>query len=336
MVARLFLWLAARSAGIRRLLFRTFFDQLSRHAVTAGWWTFMNYGYAEVDETTPRIVLDPSDERERYCIQLYHHVAASTDFSGKDVLEVSCGRGGGASYLNRRFRPRTLTAFDVAPAAIDFCRRMHHAPGLHFLQGDAEKMPVPDASMDVVIDIESSFCYGDIDRFLAEVCRVLRPGGRFLYADMRFGEELDEWMAAIRRSGLALELVEDITKNVVKALALDSRRRMADNRRLVTWPLRGALSTFAGTEGTRYPILLSSGRLRYLRFILTKPDYTQLSPAFYQATTDRLALPEHVGARRAASQSTGIWQRPPGSGFCAQQRCDTFFIVELNIGSADD
>jgi SAM-dependent methyltransferase len=198
---------------------------------------------------------------------------------GKDVLEVSCGRGGGASYLSRCFAPRALTAVDFAPAAIDFCRRVHHVPGLGFLVGDAEHLPTADASMDVVIDIESSFCYGDIDRFLAEVRRVLRPGGRFLYADMRFAEEIDAWMAAIRRSGLMLDLVEDITANVVKALALDGRRRSADNRRLTIWPLRRALSTFAGTEGTRYPTLLRSGRLRYLRFVLRKPEQAVPMPS---------------------------------------------------------
>jgi hypothetical protein len=76
-----------------------------------------------------------------------------------------------------------------------------------------------------------------------------------------------------------LDLVEDITANVVKALALDGRRRSADNRRLTIWPLRRALSTFAGTEGTRYPTLLRSGRLRYLRFVLRKPEQAVPMPS---------------------------------------------------------
>jgi SAM-dependent methyltransferase len=256
----------------------------------------MNYGYAEIDDGGHPLTLEPADERERYCLQLYHRVATGADLADKDVLEVSCGRGGGASYLCRYFRPRTLTAFDIAPALIDFCRRVHRAPGLRFLLGDAEQMPIPDASMDVVVDIESSFCYGDLDRFLAEVRRVLRPGGRFLYADLRFGEEIEAWMAAIRRSGLALDLVEDITSNVVKALALDGRRRLDDNRRLIPWPLRRALSTFAGTAGTRYPTLLGSGRLRYMRFVLSKPDNAAAAPSrnLFSATAPKQASLAHA------------------------------------------
>lgn len=280
MLARLFLWLTAHSVGIRRFLFRVFFDQLSRHTASASWWTFMNYGYVDLDERRPRPVLEACDERERYCLQLYHHLVEGVDLSGKDVLEVSCGRGGGAFYLTRYFRPRSVTAFDISPAAIAFCTRVHHAPGLRFLQGDAEQMPISDASMDAVIDVESSFCYGDIDRFFTEVRRVLRPGGKFFYADLRFREEIEPWMAAIRRSGLTLELVEDITPNVVKALALDARRRRDDNKRLVVWPLRPALSTFAGTDDTRYPRLLASGKLRYMRFVMSKPiQAASLSPA---------------------------------------------------------
>lgn len=49
--------------------------------------------------------LDAADERNRYCIQLYHRTAAQADLSGRRVLEVGCGNGGGASYLTRTMRP---------------------------------------------------------------------------------------------------------------------------------------------------------------------------------------------------------------------------------------
>ena len=53
--------------------------------------TFMNYGYAD----PKKIILKKSDEKDRYCIQLYHHVASAVSLKGRDVLEVGCGRGGG-------------------------------------------------------------------------------------------------------------------------------------------------------------------------------------------------------------------------------------------------
>ena len=58
---------------------------------------FLNYAF----ETDPpmAIQLSSDDEPNRACIQLYHHVGTQVNFSGKNVLEVSCGHGGGASYL---------------------------------------------------------------------------------------------------------------------------------------------------------------------------------------------------------------------------------------------
>ena len=49
--------------------------------------------------------LAASDESNRLGIQLYHRVASQADLNGKQVLEVSCGHGGGASYLVRTVRP---------------------------------------------------------------------------------------------------------------------------------------------------------------------------------------------------------------------------------------
>src|SRR5258708_19594708 len=54
---------------------------------------------------------------------------------------------------------------------------------VEFVGGDAENLPFAKASFDVVINVESAHCYGSIDRFLAEVHRVLRSSGRLAFAD---------------------------------------------------------------------------------------------------------------------------------------------------------
>ncbi|HRG56524.1 MAG TPA: hypothetical protein PLG56_10820 [Lacunisphaera sp.] len=65
---------------------------------------FLNYAF----ETDPplSLKLEPADEPNRACIQLYHHVATQVELAGKRVLEVSCGHGGGASFLHAA--PRAL------------------------------------------------------------------------------------------------------------------------------------------------------------------------------------------------------------------------------------
>src|SRR3546814_7009494 len=107
------------------------------------------------------IDLLPGDEPDRYSIQLYHQTAAALDWTGLDGLEVGCGRGGGASYVARYLKPRSLVGLDIADRAIEFCRRRHAAPGLSFVSGDAQKLPFPDESFDVVLNVESSGSYPD-------------------------------------------------------------------------------------------------------------------------------------------------------------------------------
>ena len=48
--------------------------------------------------------------------------------SGKQALEVGCGRGGGSAFVFERFQPSSLTGVDLAGTAIDRCRRSHGRP----------------------------------------------------------------------------------------------------------------------------------------------------------------------------------------------------------------
>jgi SAM-dependent methyltransferase len=273
MLTNIFLSLTGRSPKIRRVAFSMLFEYVARRSRDFSAWTHMNYGYADGPGHGHTIALDPKEEAERYCHQLYHHVVVGIDLTGKDVVEVSCGRGGGSAFVHRYHCPRTLTGIDIAHAAVGFCRRVHHSRGLRFVQGDAEDLPVFDDSVDAVINVEASFCYGEIERFFAEVRRVLRPGGYFLYADLRLAEELDDLMAALHRSGLDMLAREDITAGVIRALDLDAERRESDTRANSPWFLRHAMGTFAGAPGTRIPTLLGQGRMRYFRILLRKPDH---------------------------------------------------------------
>src|SRR5204863_875878 len=124
--------------------------------------------------------LDGADEVNRYSIQLYHHLARTVNMDGARVLEVGCGRGGGCSYLARYQQPASVLGIDFSAKAIAFCNRVHAVPGLTFQQGDAESLPCETGTFDVVLNVESSHCYGSVPAFLGEVFRVLRPGGYFL------------------------------------------------------------------------------------------------------------------------------------------------------------
>ena len=188
-----------------RLLFTSFVTKRfasQTHLLGGDDWLFFNYGYEE--DPPMALPLEASDEPHRFFIQLYHRTAAQVDLSGKRVLEVSCGHGGGASYLTRTLHPASYTGLDLNPAGIEFCQRRHNLAGLDFVHGDAENLPFADQSFDAVVNVEASHLYPHFPRFLAEVARVLAPGGHFLYADFHRRHGLAEWEAALADAPMRL------------------------------------------------------------------------------------------------------------------------------------
>jgi SAM-dependent methyltransferase len=248
-------------------------DRLLRQSETA----FLNYGYAPLDGAGAT-GLPPELEADRYGVQLYDKVADAVPLRGLDVLEVGCGRGGGAAYLFARHAPSSLTGLDIAERAIAHCRRTHARSGLRFVAGDAERLPFPDDAFDAVVNVESSHCYPSMPRFLAEVARVLRPEGVLLFADLRKTRRrhddrplvadvarLREQLAA---SGLRVVEYEDITANVVRALDLDGPRRRTMIERAAPKLIRAQLLEFAGVPGSGVHDALSAREISYVRMVV--------------------------------------------------------------------
>lgn len=231
--------------------------------------TFMNYGYSDLNGAS-ELPLSENEQENRYCIQLYHHVAAAIDLKGKDVVEVGSGRGGGASYITRYLHPQSMKGIDFSKKAIEFCRGYYKIEGLSFAQGDAENLPLADNSVDVVVNLESSHCYGSMTRFLSEVFRVLRPSGYFLFSDHRDHDKIDLLREQLKSSGFNFVNETDITPNVVKALELDNDRKQRLITRKCPRVLRREAAEFAAMKGSRAYRSFRSGYSRYLRFVLHK------------------------------------------------------------------
>jgi len=233
-------WLIAIVPPILKVLSRLTYNRLATKYPSPD-MTFMNLGYiGGADE--PGLALDTMDEPNRLSIQLYHHVGTRIDLAGRDVLEVGCGRGGGASYVKRYLRPSSMVAIDLADKAIEFCRRTHRVEGLSFRQGDAEHIPFDDLRFDVIMNVESSHNYPALDAFFREVKRVLRPGGHFLYTDFMLSEALPERRKLLSLAGLEIVQERDITPNVLAALDSNTDQRVA---------LAQALAPVLGFQGAR-------------------------------------------------------------------------------------
>jgi SAM-dependent methyltransferase/acyl carrier protein len=230
--------------------YREFYDDVTRRLERTGVGEvsfFLNYGYISLgkgdlgkgdlgkdDEArfeVPDGTFNPSS------VRLVYELIGATKLLGKRVLDVGCGRGGTVALLAERFEA-DATGVDLSPEAIAFCRRVHRHPGTHFEVGDAEHLPFDDSSFDVVTNIESSHTYPNLRAFLAEVRRVLVPGGWFLYTDLL---PVQRWMEVrVLLGPLGLTVVDDrhITPNVLascddvaatRAQAFDEKSALMDN-----------------------------------------------------------------------------------------------------------
>ncbi len=115
------------------------------------------------------------------------------------ILDVGCGTGINLLEAARMLGPcQRLLGIDLAPGLVDEARRKAKLAGVPatFVVGDAEQIALGDASVDLVICNSVYHWFPDRARAVAELARVLRPGGQVLIncvADPGF----HEWVQAI-------------------------------------------------------------------------------------------------------------------------------------------
>jgi ubiquinone/menaquinone biosynthesis C-methylase UbiE len=216
------------------------------------------------------ISLKEEEERDRYMIQLYHHVASAVDLVDKDVIEVGSGRGGGSSYMKRYLKSKTMIGIDYSKNAIKFSNEHHSVEGLTFMHGDAENLSLANESADAIVNVESSHYYGSMKKFVEQVHRVLRPGGYFLFADLRPSEKVEELDKTFSDAGFEVVKKELISKEVVTALDAFHEYKLAFFQNMVTGWLRKPLNDFAGVKGSNIHTEFSNGKMVYYHYVLRK------------------------------------------------------------------
>ena len=264
--ARIFATLLKISpSSIQNRLWKWWYQRISK-AHNKVEFRFMNYGY--IDSEIPE--LDSSDEAYRLFIQLYHMNIRDVSLENKEVLEVGSGRGGGASWIAKTMKPSSLIGLDFSREAVSLCNKWYEQENLDFREGNAQDLPFQKNSFDVVYNVESSHCYGDMSKFVSEVFRVLKKGGNFCWTDFRDEETMKKTEKIFTNSGFSIVSKKEITQEVIQALDMINDTKKERISKLVPRIIRRSFETFAGVQGTPVYESFKSGKLRYYRYQLIK------------------------------------------------------------------
>jgi demethylmenaquinone methyltransferase/2-methoxy-6-polyprenyl-1,4-benzoquinol methylase len=99
---------------------------------------------------------------------------------GSRALDVATGTGDLAAELARR--GASVVGLDFSESMLELARRK--APGVEFVQGNALDLPFADGEFDAVTVGFGARNFSDLERGLAELARVLRPGGRLVILEI--------------------------------------------------------------------------------------------------------------------------------------------------------
>ena len=125
------------------------------------------------DETEPGIV----------ALHLKRYEFALAYCRGASVLDAGCGVGYGTAHLARV--AERVVGVDVSDDAVSYAVAHYAGPNVEFLAADVLELPFADDSFGVVCSFEIVEHVSDAERFVAELARVLKPGGRLVLSTPR-------------------------------------------------------------------------------------------------------------------------------------------------------
>ena len=105
---------------------------------------------------------------------------------GERIADVGCGPGFYCAELAEDVGPGgSVTGVDTSEAMLALARRRCSAlPNVDLRQGDATAVPLPEGSADAAISVQVQEYVEDVGAALAELHRIVRPGGRVLVFDI--------------------------------------------------------------------------------------------------------------------------------------------------------
>lgn len=238
--------------------------------------TTMNYGYYPVDN-------DLIDKQNNTMYQLYKTLCFEkinnlNEHNLKTILEVGSGRGGGIKYLYDIFKHRKYTwiGVDKCSKQVDINNIYYSDTDITFIHDDATTLTnIKDDSIDILINVESSHNYKDIDVFFKQVKRVLKKNGVFLYTDFTRTtnvNDLNDSIFKIFGCNNCINNDTNITINVLNSLKYYSDDRKKLIQKYSPKYLQSIAVQFMGDNKNSIPFLKLNEKIwTYFMLSITMP-----------------------------------------------------------------
>ncbi len=243
---------------------RFLFGSLAGALVAAAWWLYNR----RLRERTPSLesLDDPAVARAFGWVatmpqmQLLRWLVARRAVGMTrcgEAADLGCGPGQLVIELAWRSPGLHVTGIDLSEEMLvqgqDNARRAGLADRVSFRRGDAQQIPFPDASLDLVVSTLSLHHWSDPVAVLDEIARVLRPGGSFLIFDLRRDMAAPVWLLLWFATHVvvpaALRRVNEPLGSRNAAYTPQEAARLAEQSRLSGWRVtRGPL--WLTIEGT--------------------------------------------------------------------------------------
>jgi ubiquinone/menaquinone biosynthesis C-methylase UbiE len=171
----------------------------------------MNIENTSILEPTGERMVPESADMFTFWEHVYRYAFASRFVRRKRVLDIACGEGYGAAALQKAGAAQVI-GVDVSESTCSHARNKY---SLDVRPGTAERIPLPDNSVDVVVSFETIEHVPNPDRFLDECVRVLVPGGRLVISTPN--KEIYSGQLGVRNQYHCSEMTEEEFESVLRA-----------------------------------------------------------------------------------------------------------------------
>jgi SAM-dependent methyltransferase len=194
--------------------------------------------YADINEAleltmTTHLAMSMTDPSQTTVCNEVNLMLAELPLDAACVLELGCGKAEKTRALAASGRPAEIIALEVD--AVQHARNLAigDLPTVRFCAGGAQAIPVPTASVDIVIMLKSlhHVPLADMDQALAEIARVLKPGGLAWISEPVFAGEMNAVMRLFHDEEIVRQAAFAAVCKAVAAGSLGLKRQFFFNTR---------------------------------------------------------------------------------------------------------